>query len=448
MRNPAMELAAVAASWQHQPLTADIEWATRRVLLDWFATTLPGCVLPPATLLANAFSSASGGGRAICYVDGKTTSARHAALLNATASHTVEFDDIFRDGGYHPGSPTLSAALALAQDLDVSLPSFQRAVIAGYEVGCRISLAIQPSHYRYWHTTSTVGSIGAAVSAAMLLQCTQEQIVHAINLASSFTGGHQQNLQGEGMAKAMHPGHAADAGLMAAYAASAGVTAASDALHGEKGFAAATSDSSGDWNAALEGIGEWSAITRMTVKNHGCCGHIFPALDGLQLMMQQGVFEAADIAHIHVEGYAATYQMCNRPDASSAQDARFSLQYCLAAQMILGSVRLEAFKPMALENTEIRQLMSKISVSLAEDLAADYPKRRMVRLTVTLCDGRELKHFQPGRKGDPEDPLTDQELIDKFDELAVTVLDDASIQQLRHQILQGNTLPGLVTFRQ
>lgn len=444
MTNPIQVLAAAAASWQSRDLSESVTWATRRVILDWFATTLPGCVVPPATLLAEAFSPWRGAGNAICYVDGLPGPPRHAALLNASASHTVEFDDIFKDGGYHPGSPTVSAALAVAQDRGASLEQLHRAIIAGYEVGCRISLAIQPSHYRYWHTTATVGTIGAAVATAMILGADAQRIAHAIALSSSFSGGHQQNLQGEGMAKALHPGHAADAGILAGIAAAGGVTASLDSLHGDKGFAAATSASSGDWKTALEGLGEWTPIMRMTVKNHGCCGHIFPALDGLRLLQEREGFAAGDIDSIHVAGYGATYQMCNRANPKSAQEARFSIQYCMAAQSVLGGVRLAAFEADAMAHPDIRALMQKVSVSEDAELAAAYPKKRMARLLVSLKDGRQISHFQETRKGDPEDPLSDEELVAKYDELAGTVLSEPQLSMLRQTVLYSNELPGIV----
>ncbi|WP_041769469.1 MmgE/PrpD family protein [Ectopseudomonas mendocina] len=443
MTNPIQVLAAVAASWQSCDLSESVIWATRRVILDWFATTLPGCVVQPATLLAEAFSPWRGAGNAICYVDGQPGSPRHAALLNASASHTVEFDDIFKDGGYHPGSPTVSAALAVAQDRGATLEQLHRAIIAGYEVGCRVSLAIQPSHYRYWHTTSTVGTIGAAVATAMLLGADAERIAHAIALSSSFAGGHQQNLQDEGMAKALHPGHAADAGILAGIAAAGGVTASLDSLHGEKGYAAATSTTTGDWAAALEGLGQWTPIMRMTVKNHGCCGHIFPALDGLKLLQEQLGFAAGDIDSIHVAGYGATYQMCNRAAPKSAQEARFSLQYCVAAQSVLGGVRLAAFTPETLANPAILALMQKVTVSEDAELAAAYPKKRMAKLVVRLKDGRQINHFQQTRKGDPEDPLSDAELVAKYDELAGCVLAPEKLSALCQTVLYGFELPGM-----
>jgi 2-methylcitrate dehydratase PrpD len=445
MTNPTIVLANAAATWQDQDLTENVIWAARRAILDWFATTLPGCVLPPATLLSDAFADNRGQGNAICYVNGQTDSPRNAALLNATASHTVEFDDIFKDGGYHPGSPTIAAALAVAQDRGASIDALHRAIIGGYEVGCRISLAIQPSHYRYWHTTSTVGTIGAAVATAMILGCDADQIAHAIALSSSFCGGHQQNLQGEGMAKALHPGHAADAGILAGFAAARGITAALDSLHADKGFAAATSASCGDWETALEGIGDWTPITRMTVKNHGCCGHIFPALDGLKLIQEKEGFAPDDIDSIHVQGYSATEQMCNRPAPRSAQEARFSLQYCIAVQLLLGGVRLAAFEPDALARPDIRALMHRVTVSEDAELASAYPKKRMARLLIQLKDGRHITHFQATRKGDPEDPLSDQELIAKYDELVGSVLPHEQLHALRQTILHGSELPGLAT---
>lgn len=447
MINPQIQLAQLAFDWQSKPLSNNTVWASRRALLDWFATTLPGTKLPPSTLLCAALSDDYASGGAVCYVDGSRTNPRTAALINAAASHTVEFDDIFKDGGYHPGSPTVSAALAVAQHRQTSLELFHRSLIAGYEVGARVALAIQPSHYRYWHTTSTVGTIGAAVSVATLLGCSSEQLSHAIGLATSFAGGHQQNLLGEGMAKALHPGHAAEAGILAAMAASKGVTASLQSLDAGSGFAAATSLSTGDWRQAFEGLGEWLAIERMTVKNHGCCGHIFPALDGLALMLQRHDVRKEDIQAVQVYGYQATKSMCDRPRPESAQEARFSLQYCLASLLILGRVRLDAFSPEALARQDIREYMQKVSVELDEGIASEYPAKRMARILVTLKDGRSFEHFQKSRKGDPENPLSDQELLEKFDELVEPFLTSNAAFALKHAVLFGSELPGAIPLQ-
>ncbi len=438
---PLSKLADLAAQWQTRPLDETVRAAVRNATLDWFATTLPGAVREPATLLAAA-GLGTGSGRAVCYVDGSLTSPRAAAFINGTASHTVEFDDIFRDGGYHPGSPTVAAALAVAQDTGASRETFDRAVIGGYEVGCRLAMALQPSHYEYWHITATVGTMGAAASAALLLGCDSDGIANAIAISSSFAGGHQQNLQGRSMVKAMHPGHAADAGLLAAYAARAGATGAFDSLEGPKGYAAATSEGTGNWDAAFDGAGAWTPITRMTVKIHGCCGHIFPGLDGLKSLQSEFGFIPEDIAAILLEGYGPTKTICDRPDPQSAQEARFSAQYCLAAQLVLGQVALAAFEPENLSSSRIRAIMKRIRVEQADDLASQYPRRRMARIAVRLTDGRELKHFQQTRKGDPEDPIDGGSLIAKFRSLTDPVLAPGEAARLQRIILESDDIPG------
>lgn len=133
--NPLLVLANEAATWHRRPMSPTLENHARRALVDWMPAMLPGARQPPATLLA----AGRGQGRAICYADGHMGAVRRAALLNGVATHTVEFDDIHRDSGYHPGSPTIAAALAVAQDRGEDMPTLLRAVVAGYEVSCRSS---------------------------------------------------------------------------------------------------------------------------------------------------------------------------------------------------------------------------------------------------------------------------------------------------------------------
>ncbi|MGK7868154.1 MmgE/PrpD family protein [Falsiroseomonas sp. E2-1-a20] len=444
MDNPLIRLAGHAANWRHRPMPADVAHRARRALVDWFAALLPGCSQPPASLMAKVLADQRGTGRAICYVDGHAGALRHAALLNATASHTVEFDDIYRDAGYHPGCPTIPAALAAAQAHGGDMDLLLRAITAGYEVGCRIGLAIQPSHYRYWHTTGTVGTFGAAAAVGVVLGLDETRMAHAIATAATMAGGLQQAFRGEGMSKPLHPGHAAEAGALAALAASAGVTGALDVLHGPVGFAAATSEDTGKWDKALAGLDETFAITGMTFKNHGCCGHIFPGLDGLAALQDTHGFTADDIVKIHLGGYSATKDVCDRPEVATEQQARFSAQYCMGALLVLGGVRLAAFTPESLADPRIRAVMPKVTVSLDPALAQDYPARRAARLRVELADGGVLEHYQPTRKGDPDAPLTDAELAAKFRELAEPVLGKPEAAALLVLLREGSTLPGLL----
>ena len=444
--NPLLVLANEAATCYRRPMPAVLEHHARRALVDWVASMLPGAQQPPAILLAQVLAAGRGEGRAICYADGHAGAVRHAALLNGVASHTLEFDDIHRDSGYHPGSPTIAAALAVAQDRGADMPTLLRAVVAGYEVSCRIGMAVQPSHYRMWHTTGTVGTFGAATAAALLLGCDAAGIAHALATAATMAGGLQQAFRGDGMSKPMHAGHAAEAGTLAALAASAGVTGALDVLHGPAGFAAATSEDTGKWDRALDGLGERFAIAAITIKNHGCCGHIFPALDALTAMRAAIGFGADDISHIHVTGYGATKDVCDRPHARTEAETRFSVQYFVSALLRLGGVRLAAFDAPHRADPAMHALMDRVSVSIAPDLADAYPARRPARVTVTLHDGRVFENFQPTRKGDPDLPLSDAELSAKFHELAAPAL-DGDAGALLQALWSGHAVPGAMPLR-
>src|SRR4051812_38906289 len=141
----------------------------RRAVLDFFAAMLPGSIEPPAKLLRQALNDELGHGSAHVYGADTTAPLRTAALINATAGHTVEFDDIFRDAIYHPGCPTIGAALAAAQPYRVGGGGSRRAVIAGYEISPRSGAAMGGAHYRHWHTTGTVGTFGAAAAISVIV---------------------------------------------------------------------------------------------------------------------------------------------------------------------------------------------------------------------------------------------------------------------------------------
>jgi|GEM_PF-1002718 len=184
----------------------------------------------------------------------------------------------------------------------------------------------------------------------------------------------------------------------------------------------------------------------MTFKNHGCCGHIFPTLDGVRTLQSQVSFQAGDIHSITVHGYGPTAAICNRMKVETARDARFSVQYCVGALLAVGRVRMEAFTPEALAREDIRAIMPKVVVVEDAEIAAAYPSRRMARLRVELTDGRVLDHFQQTRKGDPDDPLTDEELVEKYDELAAVALGDQDREGLKQQVLFGTDLPLALTI--
>jgi 2-methylcitrate dehydratase PrpD len=420
--------AAYAEASRREPLAPEVLHHAKRAVVDWYAALLPGAVVPPATALERALADELDRGGARLAL-GRPATVRAAAIINGSAAHTVEVDDIFRDGIYHPGAPTIPAALALAQARHESGEAFLRAVVVGYEISTRIGAAMGRAHYRYWHNTGTIGCFGAAAAAAELLQLDRKRFAHALATVATFSAGLQQAFRMDSMSKPLHAGHAAEAGVTAALAAAEGVTGSLDVIEGEAGYGRAMGDGP-DWEQALATLGRDFHVTRMTFKNHACCGHTFAAIDGALAAQSALGVAAREIERVEVGTYRAGVEVAHYEDPRTPAEGRFSLKYVVASALAHGSVRLAAFEPARLEDALTRDLMRRVDVAIDSELDATFPGQRAARVAIVARDGRRAEHLQPTRKGDPDAPLTDRELEAKYLELAAPVIGEARAREL------------------
>jgi 2-methylcitrate dehydratase PrpD len=416
-------------------LSAPDEHAARRALLDWQAALIAGSDSAVAEKLIASYATDLGHGP--CSVAGSSSAAglRVAAYLNGTISHIAEFDDIYRNGAYHPAAPTISAVFSLAQARGLSLSNLLRAITLGYEVSTRIAEVIQPSHYQFYHTTGTVGVFGAAAACAALLQLDEKSCAHALATAATFASGLQQAFRSDAMTKPMHAGHAAEVGLHAALTAAQGMTGALDILEGVAGFGAAMS-SQPRWDELFFEIGKTSRITQMTFKNHGCCGHTFAAIDGAMYLIKQHAIDYQKIRRVRVGAYQATLDVCAYRHPTSAFEAKFSLSHTVACGILYGAVREKSVQVERLDQELIRSLEDRIELVLDPQATALFPKVRSAKIAIELLDGQVFEHHQLTRHGDPDDPLTDDELLSKFLELSAVRIGPDRSNQLAEIIMQ------------
>lgn len=435
--------ARFAAEMAQGPLPATVLHHAQRAVVDWYASLYPGLAMPAVQVLEATMAEDLDRGAARLAL-GRAATPRAAALINGTAAHAAEVDDSFRDAMYHPGAATIAAALAAAQATQATGSDFLRAVVLGYEVSTRIGVVMGRPHYQFWHNTGTMGSFGAAAAAAGLLRLEEEAFAHALALAATFTAGLQQAFRTEAMAKPLHAGRAAEAGVLAAQLAARGLRSSLDVLEGEAGLGRAMSDGP-DWSRVGATLGEDFHITRLSFKNHIGCGHCFAAMDGALALQQAHGFAPTDVAGIHLGVYRATLDMAPHIDPQNADQARFSLRYMVASALVHGSVRLSAYEPARLNDPPTRALMPRITQVLDPEVDAGFPGRRAARVTITLRDGRVLTHLQPDRKGDPELPLSDADLEGKLIELAGPVIGEQEARALLARIWALTHSPHLPT---
>jgi len=190
-----------------------------------------------------------------------------------------------------------------------------------------------------------------------------------------------------------------------------------------------------DWERALAGLGREFHITRMTFKNHACCGHTFAAIDGALALKQKMGVRPEEIERIEVGTYRAGVEVAHYEQPRTPAEGRFSLRYVVATALTHGSVRLAAFEPARLNDPATRALMAKVAPAVDAEFDATFPRQRAARVAIT-ARGRREELLQPTRKGDPDLPLTDAELEGKYMELAAPVLGEAKAKALLGRLWQ------------
>ena len=341
-----------------------------------------------------------------------------AALINGTAAHTSELDDIYAPGLFHPGAPIIAAALAVADQRESSMTDFKTAVVVGYEVGCRVARDLGPAHYAHWHTTGTAGSVGAAAAAATLLDLPVGPFSHALSLAATMSAGLQQTFRSDAMGKPLHSGNAAQAGVVAALAAAGDVTGAPDVFEGDAGLAAATGAPT-PWSHSTAPLEEPFAIQQVTVKPYPCCGHTFAAIDAVLRLHAEGI-GIGDVRDIEVQTYATAITVAGIRSPTTPLERRFSIPFVVARSLADGWIADSSF---VASTQEVEAMMPRVSMSTDEVFDDAFPERRGARLVVTTRAGRRLDIAVPDRPGSPENPLGPKAIDDKFRHAVTPVMD-------------------------
>ncbi|TDE07441.1 MmgE/PrpD family protein [Jiangella asiatica] len=440
-----------AAQWAiHQRVTGlDAETAhdLTRATVDWFAATVAGHDAEPVRILRTALSEDWSAGRSALVPSGERVPVRTAALLNASAAHAAELDDIYREGLFHPGASTVAAALAVGQARARSGTDMLTAIGTGIEIATRVAAALQPAHYRHWHTTGTVGPIGAAAAAALLSGGDADALAHAMATATTLGSGLQRAMHQGSMNKPLHAGHAAEAGVLAGQAAVRGLRGALDVLDG---LGAATADGP-DWSGTFDDLDTVRNAAALSVKAHACCGHIFAPIDAAVALRDEHGIDPASVEHVEVATYGAALRVAGNPRPRTRHEAQFSIAFCVATALTYGEVPLAAFTPQRLGSVPLRDLAARVELAVDPGSEADFPGRRGARVRVRLRDGRVVEHRAPTRRGDPDAPLSDDDLREKFDTYVEPVLGAARASELARRLwslAETDDVTGLVDLRE
>ncbi|MBV9506478.1 MAG: MmgE/PrpD family protein [Acidobacteriia bacterium] len=427
-----------------QDLPAEVLDRARYFLLDYLAVALRGSLEESARCVQRMIQRVGATGCATVIGTPIRTIPGLAALANGTASHGIEQDDTHSGGSIHLGTTMYSAALALAELIpETEQPDFLAAVVAGYEAAARIAMAVQPKeHYALgFHPTQTCGVFGAAVTASKLLGLTDDQMLRAAGIAGSMAAGSMEFLAEGAWTKRIHPGLAAQNGIYAALLAAEDFAAPLNILEGRDGFLHGYSRNPAP-ERLTDKLGDSYEILRTAVKPHACCRYMQGPIDAILELMREHPTDPEQIDRIEIAMLEAGWGIVCEPQQKkyhpeSIVDAQFSMPFGAAVAVLCGAAGLDQFTLDEIRSPQVQRMMRKVTLVKDQRLEAAFPREWRAHVGISTVNGQRYEKFIRFPKGDPENPLTWDEMIAKFRSLASCVLASGRLDQIIEQIMTG-----------
>jgi 2-methylcitrate dehydratase PrpD len=377
------------------------------------------------------------------------TSFQYSALANGTAAHALELDDVNNEASLHPGVVIFPAALAACEMANKGGREFIEGVVLGYEVMIRMGKALGPKeHYsRGFHPTGTCGTFGATATVAKILGLSEQQMLNAIGLAGSQAAGSMEFLAQGAWSKRMHPGWAAHNGIIACLLAKNGFTGPTSIIEGRFGFLHAYSDNAHP-EKVIDGLGDDFEILRCSIKPHACCRYMHPPIDAILKIMKENKIEPDAIEKVTLGILQAGFSIIASPleqkrNPQTVYESQFSMPFGAAVAILFGKATLDEFTQGKLYLPKIKALMEKVYCVKNPELDKLYPKHWPATAEIKTKDGKVFSIRLEYPKGDPENPLTWDELIEKFDGLASTIYSEPRREKMIEQVKNIESIENL-----
>jgi 2-methylcitrate dehydratase PrpD len=423
-------LVAFCVAATPETLPAETMEAARRFALDYAGVALRGSLEPSSRVAAEAVARLAPVGR-----DGSTmigypgrTSPQYAALLNGVSLHGLELDDTHPQGGIHLGGTVFSTAFAMGERVGASGAEVLAAAVIGYEVAARLAMALPlAAHAGHgFHSTGTCGVFGAAAVASRLMGLSAEQMLNALGIAGSQTAASLEYRTEGAWTKRLHPGWAAHSGIVAAELAAAGFTGPHRIVEGRAGFLRSYSDSPEPLRV-LDGLGQDFQILRTAIKPHAACRHSQAAIDAIIGLAAAQDFGPDDVEHVTVRTFKAALTSVAEPverkrRPKSMIDAQFNIFFAAAAAITWRGIDVGKYTPETYALPALLALMDRVDCVSDPELDGLFPRLWSAKVEIVLRDGQRLQARVDHPLGDPEQPLSWEALVAKFDGLAADLL--------------------------
>jgi len=396
----------------------DVYEQAKKCLLDYLGVTIAGCQIMKNKTdeLYNHIAKETGAISLIGF--NKKASVLEAALINGMNAHVAELDDGERFGMIHPGAPIFSALLPAAQKFQIAANQFLKGVIIGYETAIRMARALQPAlKDKGFHATGICGTVGAAIAVGIAMNFTKKQLKDTLSAAVTSASGLIKVIKDSSEMKPYNVGLAAQNALNSVLLVKAGFEGPDDILDGEKGF---LSVFTGKYDAKqiFKSANEIPAIMGIYRKPYAACRHCHAPIEAAIRLREQYKIKVQDIQSINVKTYRWAVEGHDHTEITGINSAKMSIPYSVAIALKTGKATIQEFMPEWISDESVSALTEKVNVFSDDDLTALAPQKRVAMVELIMTNGNCLNERIDYPKGEPETPMSVNNIEEKFYSLA------------------------------
>ena len=368
---------------------------------------------------------------------------RDAAIMNGFLCHGLDYDDTHVAAIVHPTASVFPAVLSAAAHVGATGEELVTAFVAGVETAARVGMVAKSQFHQVgFHPTGMVGIFGCVLAVGKLMGLNKKQLMSAQGIAVSMASGSMEFLEDGAWNKRIHPGLAAGSAITAAAIAKEGFQGITDPYTGRFGLYNAylgcgprTNDI--DLSLATAGLGETWELLATAIKPFPTCHFSHGAIDAA-LALRDDVGDPAEIKSILARLPEGVHKTICEPEANKKRpqndyDAKFSTHFLVAASLIRGRLTLDELEPDVLRDPDILALADKLGYE--NDPDSPFPDSYSGELIITMKDGRELRHREHINRGAADRPLSNEEIIAKFDDNAIMAVNTQTAEKQKAALL-------------
>ncbi|ANK82968.1 MAG: hypothetical protein TEF_20785 [Rhizobiales bacterium NRL2] len=436
-------LARMASGLAIDDIDDDARAVARQCLLDWFGVTIAGASEPCTRLVAEEAEDQGGHPQATLVGLGRKLASRQAALVNGTASHAHDYDDVNMTLSGHATVAVAGGLLALAEKTGASGAEVLTAFVAGYETACRVGALVMPGHYAMgFHSTATAGTFGAAAACGRLLGLDEERMARAFGIAGTMAAGLKSQFGTD--CKPFHAGRATEAGLLAATMARRGFSSRGDILDCAQGFADTHSKHFNPEAATGPAPGGGFHVRNNLFKYHAACYLTHAGIECGAKLRTGETLDPADIVSATLRVEKGADRVCNIPAPKTGLETKFSLRMTAAFALAgIDTAGMASYTEANATDAGLNAIREKVDVDLVSGVPSTWSE-----IVIETRDGRRLSVEHDS--GIPADDVAAQgeRIAHKFDMLAEPVIGGNRAGALKAAVMAIEDQPSVADLMQ